>query len=195
MKSSISLVLIAAVVSAGCAHPMIIKPDIANLTIPATADKIPRNIGLYISGENRNKVVTTAGGGGDKVTYHPYADLETGLYKVLGNVFQNVEVLSSVSDVNVIAKSSLTYIATPEITTTSSSKGLMTWMATDFSVQIACKITDVAGRPVDTLSATGTGHAVFSELKSDFSLAGERASQDALLKLQTALLQSSALRK
>jgi hypothetical protein len=179
----------------GCAHPMTMRADVAGLVVPAGTTAIAKNIGLYISPGNRAKEVTTAGGGGDKVSYHPYADIEIGLYKVFGNTFQNVDLLSTLSDINSIAKHSLTLIAIPEITTTSSSDGVLTWMATDFTVQLSCKFTDVAGREVTTLSSSGTGHAVFSELKSDFSVAGERASRDALVKLQGAILQSEALRK
>ena len=181
--------------AAGCAHQMTMKADVAGLALPAGATRIPKNIGLYISPENRAKEVTTPGGGGDKVSYHPYADMETGLYKVLGNTFQNVDLLSTLSDVNSIAKHSLTLIAIPEITTTSSSNGVFTWMATDFTVQLSCKFTDVAGREVATLSSTGAGHGEFSDLKADFSVAGERASRDALEKFQTAVLQSDALRE
>lgn len=187
--------LATAILAAGCAHPMTVRPDVAGLALPANATPIPKNIGLYISPENRSKEITSAGGGGDKVSYHPYADLETGLYKVFGNTFQNVDLLTTLSDVNSISKHSLTLIAVPEITTTSSSSGIFTWMATDFTVQLSCKISDVAGRPLTTVSSTGTGHAEFSDLKSDFSAAGERASRDALEKLQTAILQSTELRK
>lgn len=183
------------VMAAGCAHPMTVRPDVAGLTLPTGATRIPKNVGLYISSENRAKEVTTPGGGGDKVSYHPYADMETGLYKVFGNIFQNVDLLSTLSDVNSIAKHSLTLIAIPEITTTSSSNAVFTWMATDLTVQVSCKFTDVAGREVATVSSTGTGHAAFSDLKADVSAAGERASRDALEKLQAAVLQSDALRK
>jgi len=168
---------------------------LAVVIMAAGAELIPKNIGLYISPADRAKEVTTPGGGGDKVSYHPYADMETGLYKVLGNTFQSVDSLSTLSDVNTIAKHSLTLIAIPEITTTSSSSGVFTWMATDFTVQLSCRFTDLAGREVATISSTGTGHAEFSVLKSDFSVAGERASRDALEKFQAAVLQSEALRK
>lgn len=181
--------------AAGCAHQMTMRADIAGLALPAGATPIPKNIGLYISPENRAKEVTTPGGGGDKVSYRPYADMETGLYKVFGNTFQNVDLLSMLSDVNSIAKHSLTLIAIPEITTTSSSNGVFTWMATDFTVQLSCKFTDVAGREVTTVSSTGAGHAEFSDLKANFSVAGERASRDALEKFQAAVLQSDMLRK
>lgn len=191
----LGFVMTLVMMTAGCAHQMTMRPDVAGLAVPAGTARIPKNIGLYISPTNRAKEVTTPGGGGDKVSYHPYADMETGLYKVFGNTFQNVDLLSTLSDVNSIAKHSLTLIATPEITTTSSSSGVFTWMATDFTVQLICKFTDVAGREVTTLSTTGTGHAVFSDLKSDFSAAGERASRDALEKFQAAVLQSEELRK
>lgn len=191
----LGFVMTAAVMVAGCAHQMTVRPDIAALAVPAGATRIPKDVGLYISPENRAKEVTTPGGGGDKVSYQPYADMETGLYKVLGNTFQNVDLLSTLSDVNSIAEHSLTLIAIPEITTTSSSNAVFTWMATDLTVHISCKFTDVEGREVATVSATGAGHAEFSELKADFSAAGERASRDALEKLQAAILQSDALRK
>ena len=191
----LGLLMAVVAVVAGCTHPMTMKPDITGLAMPAGATVIAKNVGLHISPANRAKEVTTPGGGGDNVSYHPYADIETGLYKVFGNTFQNVDLLNSLSDVNSIAKHTLTMVAIPEITTTTSSKGFFTWMATDFTVQLSCKFTDVAGREITTVSSTGSGHAVFAELKSDFSVAGERASRDALDKLQAAILQSEALHK
>ena len=190
----LGLMMAAVMMAAGCAHQMTVRADVAGLALPAGATPIPKNIGLYISPENRAKEVTTPGGGGDKVSYRPYADMETGLYKILGNTFHNVDSLSTLSDVNSMAKHSLTLIAIPEITTTSSSSGVFTWMATDLTVQLSCKFTDLSGREVATVSSTGTGHAEFSDLKSDFSAAGERASRDALEKFQAAVLQSEALR-
>jgi hypothetical protein len=186
---------LAASLLVGCAHNMTVKPDVeAVASVPAQA-RIAKNVGLYISQENRAKVVTSPGGGGDKVSYRPYADLETGLYKVLGNVFQNVTLLSSMSDVDAISKHSLMFVAAPEVTSTSSSSGIFTWMATDFTVGISCMITDVAGRPVVTVTASGTGHADSSEVMKDFSRAGERASLDALQKLQAELLRAPELRR
>ena len=174
----LGLMMAAVMMAAGCAHQMTVRADVAGLALPAGATPIPKNIGLYISPENRAKEVTTPGGGGDKVSYRPYADMETGLYKILGNTFHNVDSLSTLSDVNSMAKHSLTLIAIPEITTTSSSSGVFTWMATDLTVQLSCKFTDLSGREVATVSSTGTGHAEFSDLKSDFSAAGERASRE-----------------
>jgi hypothetical protein len=191
----IGAALLTFVCLAGCAHPMTVRPDVARLPVAAQASRIPKAVGLYISPENLNKEVVTSGGGGDKVSYKPYADMQAGLYQVLGNVFQDVEVLKSMSDVDTIAKHSVVYVAIPEINTTSSSSGIFTWMATDFTINLTCKFTDVAGRPVTSVSATGTGHADYSELKHEISLAGQRASTDALDKLQPLLQQSAELRK
>lgn len=190
----LALILLATAVAAGCAHPMIIKPEMESLSAAPNGGRIQKNVGLYIPAPNREKEVTTPGGGGDKVTYRPYADLEPGLYKVLGDVFEDVTVLQAPNDESV-AKHSLAYIIEPEISTTSSSSGVLTWMATDFTVLLKCKVSDTGGQTISTLSSTGTGHADFNELKSNFSLAGQRASQDALLKLRASLLQSPELKK
>jgi hypothetical protein len=187
------LVVVAAL--SGCAHAMLVTPEVERLAPSATASRIPVNVGLYISPENRGKQVTTPGGGGDKVSYHPYADMETGLYKVLGNVFQDVTILKSARDTDTLAKKSIVYVVQPEITTSSSSSGLFTWMATDFQVQLDCKITDAQGAAVTDVTVNGAGHAVFDELKSNFSLAGQRASTDALQKAQAALLAAPRLKK
>jgi hypothetical protein len=190
-----ALILLAIAITGGCAHPMIIKPEMEGLAVAPNADRIAKNVGMYISASNREKEVTTPGGGGDKVTYRPYADIETGLYKILSDVFQNVEILQSAPNAGSPANASLAYVFEPEISTTSSSSGVLTWMATDFTVQLTCKVNDPNGQAVSTVSSVGSGHADFSELKSNFSLAGQRASQDALIKLRASLLQSAELRK
>ncbi|HEV2287084.1 MAG TPA: hypothetical protein VGR80_13655 [Steroidobacteraceae bacterium] len=187
--------LLAALVSlylAGCAHPMNIRPDVDSLQPPAT--RIQKNVGLYVSPANHGLEVTTAGGGGDNVRYHPYADMETGLYKVLGNVFANVTVVNSPHDAAAIAQHSLNYIIEPTVTTNSSSSGIFTWMATDFTVMVSCRVSDAEGKDVTAVSATGIGKADSAEVRHDFSVAGERASRDALEKLQAAFLAAQALK-
>lgn len=176
---------------AGCAHTMNISPDLDKLVASAESSRVPKNVGLYIWTGNRNQQVTTPGGGGDKVTYRPYADMETGLYKMLGNVYQDVTLLNSLNDPAAIAKNSLIFIIEPRITTTSSSSGWITWMATDFSVNLTCKISDSSLHQIAEVSASGTGHADFSELKRNFSLAGQRASLQALLNEQALLLRNA----
>jgi hypothetical protein len=190
----LATLLLAIAALAGCSHPMIIKPEMEALTASPSAERIQKKVGLYIAAENRHKQVTSPGGGGDKVTYSPYADLEPGLYKVLGDVFQDVAVLQA-ADAAAMAQHSVAYVIEPKIFTTSSSSGVFTWMATDFTVQLQCKVTDATGQDVATVASDGSGHAESNELMSNFSLAGQRASQDALLKLRAALLQSADLRK
>ena len=185
----------ALVMASGCAHQMTVRPDVSGLAPPTGSTRIAKGVGLYISKADRAKEVTTPGGGGDKVSYHPYADMEPGLYKALANTFQEVDSLSALDDATSISKHSLTLIAIPEITTESHSSGFFTWMATDFTIHLSCKFTDLAGHEVATVTSTGTGHAEFSELKSDFSAAGERASRDVLEKFEAAVLQSAELRK
>jgi hypothetical protein len=177
---------------AGCAHPMNIRPDVQSLAPVST--QIQKNVGLYVSPANHALEVTTDGGGGDKVRYHPYADMETGLYKALGNVFVSVTVVNSPHDAAAIAQHSLNYIIEPTITTNSSSSGIFTWMATDFTVTVTCRVSDAEGKDVTAVSATGVGKADSAEVRHDFSVAGERASQDALQKLQAAFLQAQALK-
>lgn len=183
-----------AAVAAGCAHPMIITPDVASIVPDATLRPIQKNVGYYISPDDRNKEVTSPGGGGDKVTYHPYADMETGYYKMLSNVFKSVTVLSSPNDADAIEKHHISYVLKPEITTDSSSSSLLTWIPTDFTVVLLSKISDATGKEVTSISVTGKGHADFSEFKSQLSLSGQRAALDAVVKTQDALLKDAALR-
>jgi hypothetical protein len=190
----ISALLLTVVAISACSHPMIIKPEMEALTAIPQAERIQKKVGLYIPAANRQKQVTTPGGGGDKVTYAPYADLEAGLYKVLSDVFLDVAVLQT-ADAASFAQHSLSYVFEPDISTMSSSSGVFTWMATDFTVQLQCKVTDVAGQIIASVLAEGTGQADSKEVLRNFSIAGQRASQDALLKLRAVLLQSSELRK
>jgi uncharacterized lipoprotein YajG len=188
-------ILLAIACLGGCAHPMSIKPDLATLstvTVPESS-RIPKTVGLYIAEADKAKLVTTAGGGGDKVSYTPYSDLETGIYKVLSDVFESVVALASLPGQGSV--DNVTLVVQPEILTESSSNGILTWMATDFAVTVNCKFTAPDGSAVTTVSATGSGNANFDELKANFSLAGDRASVAALNKLRTALMESEALKR
>jgi hypothetical protein len=71
MQLKLALVLAVAALLVGCAHPMTIKPDIEKVSIGADARRIERNVGLYVSGENRGKEVTTPGGGGTRCPTGP----------------------------------------------------------------------------------------------------------------------------
>ncbi|HUL41101.1 MAG TPA: hypothetical protein VLV32_04240 [Burkholderiales bacterium] len=185
--------IIAVVVVTGCAHPMVISPDISKIERDNT-QPIDKNVGYYMAPDAREKAVTTPGGGGDMVTYQPYKDIEAGFYKMLSNVFKNVTVLKSSNDAATISKQSISYVITPVIATNSSSSSILTWPPTRFTVTLTCNIADSHGKPVTIISVTGEGQAEFDEFKHNFSLSGERAAQDALLKMQRALLNAPDLR-
>lgn len=186
--------LLAALAVTGCAHPIVIGPNVSNLERAPEASLIAKNVGYYISTENRNLAVTTPGGGGDKITYRPYGEIETAFYKTLTNVFSDVTALKSANDVEAISKHRISYIITPAITTDSSSSSAFTWPPTYFKMDINCAITDGAGKTIATKAVTGEGRAEFSEFKADFALSAKRAVEDALKKLQVLLLQSEELR-
>lgn len=186
--------LLAALAVTGCAHPIVISPNIANLERDAGTPPIAKNVGYYISAENRELAVTTPGGGGDKITYRPYGEIETALYKTLSNVFADVTALKSANDAEAIAKHRISYIITPAIATESSSPSPFTWPPTYFKMDINCVITDSAGKTVATKAVTGEGRAEFAEFKGDFALSAKRAVEDALKKLQVLLLKSDELR-
>lgn len=183
-------VLIAVVIT-GCAHPLVISPDISKIEKDNNIQTIPKNVGYYIS-DDREKEITTPGGGGDKVRYKPYKDIETAFYKMLSNVFKSVTALKSDKDV-AIGKNEINYIISLDISTNSSSPSMFTWPPTKFGVNLNCNIKDETGRDITSLLAVGEGSAEFDEFKSDFSLAGKRASQDALLKMQRSLLSTPEL--
>jgi hypothetical protein len=187
---------IAAIVAlAGCAHPVVISPSVDKIERDTASKPISKSVAYYISDDFRNKQVITPGGGGDRVSYQPYRDIETAFYKMLTNVFGNVVTLKNPKDAEALSKNNVSYIVTPQIVTNSSSPSPFTWPPTKFNVELTCAVTDAAGNPVTTQKVSGEGNAEFSEFKSDFSLSGKRAAQDALLKMQRALLETPDLRK
>ena len=108
------------------------------------------------------------------------------------SIFSNVTLLSSSSDP---ARSKLDYIAAVEISTSSSSSSLFTWPPTLFTLNLANNISDAKGTVLGNLRTSGEGRAEFGEFKSDFGLAGKRASQEALNKMRGLLVSASFLGK
>ncbi|CAE6732292.1 hypothetical protein [Paraburkholderia domus] len=188
---------------AGCAHDITISGDPAALTATTTTAAtsttqtapINKTVGLVITDELRAKEVVTPGGGGDKVAYKPYRDLELPIYVELSQVFSNVVKLNVAPDQAMAQSKSLSYVVTPTISTTSSSPSILTWPPTDFSVTLVCTVTDPSGKLVTKKEVTGSGHAEFSEFKRNFGLAAQRATIDAVQKLQAAMQDSPELRQ
>lgn len=169
----------------GCAHPISVTSDIAQ--IKGSGTKVDKTVGYYIAPEERTREVTTGGGGGDKVRYVLYRDLEPGIFKAMSEVFTNVVQLDSPTDAARIAKDNVSFVITPKITTNSSSDSLLTWPPTQFTIDMVCKVTDKSGAPMKEFTASGTGRAEFSEFASDHSLSAKRAAQQAMSNLVKAL--------
>lgn len=182
----------ALVVLAGCAHPIQIATD---KSAPATPveKKVGKNIGFVLPDALLTKEVITPGGGGDKVSYLPYRDLEVPIYSTLSNVFANATKLKAPDDRAAIDKAQLAYILTPEITTDSSSESALTWPPTRFTINLTCTVTDLNGKVVFKQVVTGQGNAEFSEFKRNFSLSAQRASENMLSNLQKALSEAPEL--
>ena len=175
--------LILGLLVGGCAHPINLNGDTASLIGTAGAtEKVDRKVGLMITEQQRSREVTTAGGGGDKVSYFPYRDLETGLYVVLSEVFSGVTRIAGPGDAKV-KSDGITLMIVPEIVTTSHSPSLLTWPPTVFTVELTCSVKDANDRELTRLRVQGEGRAEFNEFVSDPSLSAKRASTDALKKL------------
>ncbi|TDV32825.1 hypothetical protein C7405_112137 [Paraburkholderia caballeronis] len=192
----IRMIAAASVVAAlsGCAHEISLTGDASKIP-PLSTQPLEKTVGLVITDDQLASEVITPGGGGDKVSYHPYHDLELPIYVSLGHVFKNVTKLKSAPDAATIQAKHLDYVITPRIKTMSSSPSLLTWPPTDFSVMLACTVTNPGGQMVATEDVTGTGHAEFSDFKRDFGLAGKLATIDAVSKLQSALATAPELQK
>ena len=177
----------------GCAHPINLAPDLTSVKSGGSI-LIGKQVGYHISDASRAIEITTAGGGGDKVRYFPYRDMEAGFYKALAEVFKSVTKVANPKDAAAISASGISLLIVPEISTTSSSSSIVTWPPTEFSVTLSCTVVDAKGQNVTNIKVQGTGQAEFSEFKSNFSLAAVRASNDALQKLVKALAESKEVR-
>jgi len=179
----------------GCAHNIQITPSLDNLRNNPATTKSELNVGYYIASEDKTREVTTPGGGGDKIAYSPYKDTEAALNTVLSQVYKKVYSVSSLTDREFLAQKQITYVFKPQLTTTSSSNSALTWPPTDFALTITCSAIDIDGKEVWHDQVTGTGHAEFSEFKSDLPLAARRAAEDAFKKLQQKISESPAVLK
>ncbi|MFW2354310.1 hypothetical protein [Hydrogenophaga sp.] len=156
-----------------CAHPIGISP--LETPVRNEAGLNPKKVAYVMTDADRGKEVTTAGGGGDKVSYFPYRDLEKSIRDALRAVYSDVFVVKSASDREAIASFGVSYVFSPSITTTTESPSLLTWPPTKFGIDLTCEVSDPEGKAVTTVKAQSNGTAEFSEFKSDFGLAGRRA--------------------
>lgn len=178
--------------ASGCAHPISLSGN-ASVVAGTAGTKIDRKVGLAITEDMRKREVIGPGGGGDKVSYQPYRDMETGLYVALSEVFAGVSRVTGPADPKVQADG-LHYVVTPSISSTSYSPSLLTWPPTVFTIELTCTVADAQNRRVAEVKVQGEGRAEFDEFKADTSLSARRASEDVLKKLVKALAAQNALR-
>ena len=176
-----------------CAHPITINPSQDSFSTISTeySEKI---VGYVMTDIDRTREVTTAGGGGDKISYFPYKDLEKGLRDALKALYKDVFAVASPMDSERLQRDGIQLIYSPEIHTVSDSDSLFTWPPTNFSVDIASAVTDPNGNQIARFEVSGQGQATFSEFTSDFGLAGRRAAQDALEKFTAAVRNNEKLK-
>lgn len=178
----------ALVVMTGCAHQVSMTPDTKQLA--QAPSKINKSVAYVISGADLTKEVQTPGGGGDKIKYQPYHDLDGALYQAFSSVFTDVTKVSNPAEAKNVA-----LVITPSITTNSSSESMFTWPPTKFTVDLVCQVADLNGKTLTTVKASGQGAATFDEFKSDFSLAARLASKDAVNNLVKALAAAPELQQ
>jgi hypothetical protein len=179
------------VLTVGCAHPIKVAPDMTRLQrVSSTPTRVAANVGYYIPKEVSSVEITTQGGGGDNVRYFPYEDIEPGFEQILSNVFSGVVKLTSIADLPSVARGGTDYIIQPVIVTGSGGSGLFTWPPTNFTVDLTCNIRDARGTLFASPRVVGTGSAETGERLHDHGLAGKRAMEDALLKMQAAMLET-----
>lgn len=167
----------------GCSHAINITPPVTSMNSVDVGEKVDKDVAYYISNEDKNKKVTTPGGGGDKVSYKPYADTEVALNVMLSKVFKKVYSLKDINDKAYIADNGISYIFKTDMKTDSSSSSPFTWPPTSFTYELTCTAVDASGANVWSKTVKSVGNAEFDEFKHDFSLSARRATEDAYKKM------------
>jgi hypothetical protein len=177
---------------AACAHPISVSP----LSSPPReeAKLVNKHVAYVMTDELRNRSVTTSGGGGDKVSYYPYRDLEKTIRDALRAVYQDVTVINAAAEAKADPTKNIALVFTPEISTSSSSDSMLTWPPTQFFINLECTATDAEGKQLSSFRLSSNGAAQFSEFKSDFGLAGRRAATELGSKLVQELTSNPALK-
>lgn len=175
-----------------CVHPITIVPKMEESA--ASGPMVQKSVAYLISSEDKDRQVTAPTGGGDSITYYPYRDLETGIFQVLNSMYSRVTLIRTESDEQALTRNNVSLILVPKITTTSSSKGAITWPPTDFSVTLDYFVRDRSGKMLYRNTVTGNGQATYGEYHKEFGLAGRRAAEDALKKFRDQVQSAPELR-
>lgn len=188
LKALLAIVIVGAL--AGCAHSISVAPDLAKIGNLHGGFKLtPASVGYYIPSDLLSLEVTTPGGGGDNVSYFPYRDIEPGYEKALSHIFSSVVKLPSKPDYLLTKPIGLDYTIQPQIVTNSGSTGFFTWPPTNFTVDLTSTIRDSTGAVVASPRVVGVGTAETGERLTEHGVAGKRAMNDALSKMQASLLE------
>jgi len=182
MKIIISTIL-AIIFMSGCSHKISLSPSLNELREVKVGNNIDVNVGYYISNEDKKAEVTTPGGGGDKVKYTPYKDIEAALNTMLSRKFSRVYSLNSMNNKNIIETKNIKYIFTTNIHTNSSSSNILIWPPTDFSIDLTCKAVNTNNQKIWEETVSGKGYANSGELMENFSLSAKRATKEAFSKM------------
>jgi hypothetical protein len=180
-----ALVIVGSLLLSGCAHQIQINPKTDGLQV--SENMVNKAVGYHIAEADRLKKVTSPGGGGDKVSYTPYKDVETALYTVLSNKFSDVYLVKSLENKAFIKDNAIELVFLPSIETNSSSSSLVTWPPTKFTINLSCKAINADGNTVWEKVISSEGEAEFSEFKNDYSLAAKRATEKLFIQLANEL--------
>jgi len=135
-------------------------------------------VGYVISSQDMNREVITPGGGGDKVSYFPYKDLDYSLSRSLERIFSGARRLEQISQVD--NNLDMHLVLEPKITTDSSSSSFMFWPPEIFTITLNCDAYDRMKNRIFTATGTGHGNATPQDWRADFGIAGKRAMEDAI---------------
>ena len=166
-----------------CAHPITIAPNPASIAAPIDGP-VQKSVAYVISAADRDREITTDGGGGDSVRYFPYRELESGIFQALSAVYSRVTLFRSIGEKQAPANSAVALIFVPTNTTASSSSSILTWPPTSFYITLKYAVQNAAGDVLYSNQVLGTGAAQFEEFTSNFGLAGTRAAESVLLNFK-----------
>jgi hypothetical protein len=190
LRAASALAIVA--VLAGCAHPINVGTDTSPPRVETTL--IQKKVAYSMTDAQRAMQAITPGGGGDRISYYPYRDLEKSIRDALRAVYQDVVVVKSATDASAVQASGASFVFTPEIKTDSGSPSPFTWPPTHFTTEVACVVTDPAGAEVTRVKASGRGEAEFSEFKGEFGLSAKRAATKMSAQLSSEILKNEKLR-
>ena len=158
---------------------------------PGSPPKLSNRIGYYIPDSARSLEVESGAGGGDKVKYFPYRELEPSFRAMLGNVFSSVAKIGDGADAKAMAEDNIGYIISPKVVTSSSSTSGVRWPPTNFTFELTCDVRTVDGKTIASPRVVGLGQYVIPTIiaGADLGAPGKRAMLDALGQMQKLLLE------